>query len=333
MTHHNATGSDAVDLDKARTAFEAWARQAVLPLRRADESRNGIYRDMYYEEETCAAWIAWQAALIVQARAAAPAHIEYDRIVKADERAMRAADALDGMAFTYDEKIGWLPSKCAAAPAPQAQAAADTLIAQIQALRPDVPDDVNIGPQGVLYRRGYRGAISDVLALVAALAAKDEAPAGEVVTIKMTNTKTGATADWNVPQASVDAAEAKCAAILATQQADAKPAAWIDQFGNVWPLAAYSPTGKPSYLDAHKRGWEPLFRAAPVSERAEDARDYPAVQLTRDTVGMCVVSLEIGGKWVPVIKDNGDIIGHIVEPLGIRLAIERAATNATKEGA
>lgn len=42
-----------------------------------------------------------------------------------------------------------------------------------------------------------------------------------------------------------------------------KAAAWIDQFGNVWPLGAYSPTGKPNYLDADKRGWKPLFRATP----------------------------------------------------------------------
>jgi hypothetical protein len=41
-----------------------------------------------------------------------------------------------------------------------------------------------------------------------------------------------------------------------------KPAAWIDQFGNVFPLGAYQPSGKPSYLDAEKRGWKPLFRAA-----------------------------------------------------------------------
>lgn len=41
----------------------------------------------------------------------------------------------------------------------------------------------------------------------------------------------------------------------------AKPAAWIDKFNNVWPLGAYSPDGKPNYHDAHKRGWDPLFRA------------------------------------------------------------------------
>jgi hypothetical protein len=40
------------------------------------------------------------------------------------------------------------------------------------------------------------------------------------------------------------------------------PAGWVDQFGNVFPLSAYSPTGKANYHDAHKRGWEPLYRSA-----------------------------------------------------------------------
>ncbi len=36
---------------------------------------------------------------------------------------------------------------------------------------------------------------------------------------------------------------------------------WIDEFGNVFPLGAYSTTGKTSYIDADKRGWKPLYAA------------------------------------------------------------------------
>lgn len=48
-------------------------------------------------------------------------------------------------------------------------------------------------------------------------------------------------------------------------------AAWIDKFGNVWPLGAYSPTGKPNYLDADKRGWQPLYRH--IAAQAPAGRD------------------------------------------------------------
>lgn len=36
-----------------------------------------------------------------------------------------------------------------------------------------------------------------------------------------------------------------------------------------------------------------------------------------------IVSIEINGEWVPVIENGGDIISHIVEPLGIKEAIKR----------
>ena len=60
----------------------------------------------------------------------------------------------------------------------------------------------------------------------------------------------------------------------------ARPVGWIDQFGNVWPLGAYSFNGKPSFHDAHKRSWQPLYRfdaqpAAPTSGRESAA---PAAQ-------------------------------------------------------
>lgn len=52
---------------------------------------------------------------------------------------------------------------------------------------------------------------------------------------------------------------------------------------------------------------------------------HPPVMLTRlSCSGMCEVSIEVQGKWIPVIRDNGDTISHIVEPLGIRSAIAKA---------
>jgi hypothetical protein len=43
---------------------------------------------------------------------------------------------------------------------------ADVIAATIAKLKPDVPDDVTIGPDGALFRRGYRAAIADVLAIL-----------------------------------------------------------------------------------------------------------------------------------------------------------------------
>ena len=38
--------------------------------------------------------------------------------------------------------------------------------------------------------------------------------------------------------------------------------------------------------------------------------------------GDCVVSLEIDGRWVDVIRDNAETISHIVEPSGIAILNE-----------
>ena len=59
--------------------------------------------------------------------------------------------------------------------------------------------------------------------------------------------------------------------------------------------------------------------------------EYPAVMLTRmGHTEMCEVSLCIGKEWVTVLRDNGTNISHIVEPLGIRRAIEQR--KADKKG-
>lgn len=42
------------------------------------------------------------------------------------------------------------------------------------------------------------------------------------------------------------------------EAAEAKPVAWIDEFGNAFPLDAWKPA-KRTYLDDHKMGWKPLF--------------------------------------------------------------------------
>jgi hypothetical protein len=46
------------------------------------------------------------------------------------------------------------------------------------------------------------------------------------------------------------------------------------------------------------------------------------ISLTRGPGGDCTVSIQVGGRWVAVIEDNGDLISHIVEPLGILSALD-----------
>ena len=43
-----------------------------------------------------------------------------------------------------------------------------------------------------------------------------------------------------------------------------KPVAWMDDFGNVFPLGANK--GAASWMDEHKRNWKPLFLAAPPAQ-------------------------------------------------------------------
>lgn len=85
---------------------------AVKPWRERHAESIGVLPPMHYADAEIADWRA-----LAERAQAQPSAIEYDRIVKADERAMRAVDALDGMGFTYDDEIGWLP------PAPEQEAA------------------------------------------------------------------------------------------------------------------------------------------------------------------------------------------------------------------
>ena len=41
--------------------------------------------------------------------------------------------------------------------------------------------------------------------------------------------------------------------------AQAQPVAWIDEFGNAFPLDAWKPAKRTGYLDYHKKAWKPLF--------------------------------------------------------------------------
>ena len=82
-----------------RAMFEAWIRA------RPGYPFAGAFTNLM--------WDAWQARAALASPAVSQkdgSAVEYDKIVKADERALRAVDALDGMGFAYDEEIGWLPS-------------------------------------------------------------------------------------------------------------------------------------------------------------------------------------------------------------------------------
>lgn len=50
---------------------------------------------------------------------------------------------------------------------------------------------------------------------------------------------------------------------------------------------------------------------------------YHPIRLTRDTDGMCEVSICVRGMWVPVIRDNGDIICHTVGVFAISDIVKR----------
>ena len=53
----------------------------------------------------------------------------------------------------------------------------------------------------------------------------------------------------------------------------AQPVAWMDDFGNVFPLAANKGAG--SWMDDHKRNWKPLYaapQAVPVPARFTQAQ-------------------------------------------------------------
>jgi hypothetical protein len=67
----------------------------------------------------------------------------------------------------------------------------------------------------------------------------------------------------------------------------------------------------------------PTFMGEPVLPNR-----WAAVRLERDVRGMCVVSLRVGGRWVPVIRDNGDVISHVCEPSGIAAAVNPAIDEA-----
>jgi hypothetical protein len=47
------------------------------------------------------------------------------------------------------------------------------------------------------------------------------------------------------------------------------------------------------------------------------------ISLTRGPSGDCTVSIQVkDGRWIAVLEDNGDLISHIVEPLGILRALD-----------
>jgi hypothetical protein len=54
-----------------------------------------------------------------------------------------------------------------------------------------------------------------------------------------------------------------------------EPVAWMDDFGNAFPLAANKGAG--SWMDEHKRNWKPLYRAAPPAQPAEPVAGWVSV--------------------------------------------------------
>ena len=55
---------------------------------------------------------------------------------------------------------------------------------------------------------------------------------------------------------------------MLNEAAEAKPVAWIDEFGNAFPLDAWKPAKRAGYLDYHKKAWKPLFtHPAPQPQR------------------------------------------------------------------
>ncbi len=69
----------------------------------------------------------------------------------------------------------------------------------------------------------------------------------------------------------------------------------------------------------------PTFMGEPVLPNR-----WAAVQLERDTKGQCKVSLNVGGKWVLVLVDSGDVISHVCHPSGIAKAVNTALASATE---
>lgn len=68
-----------------------------------------------------------------------------------------------------------------------------------------------------------------------------------------------------------DALRAELAALKAQA---AQPVAWMDDFGNAFPLAANKGAG--SWLDDHKRTWKPLYTAPQAAQPNWDALRHAA---------------------------------------------------------
>ena len=59
----------------------------------------------------------------------------------------------------------------------------------------------------------------------------------------------------------------------AARAGDAEPVAWMDEYGNTFPLEAHSTKGRLSWDSAHKRGWTPLYAVPQAPERTQGAKD------------------------------------------------------------
>jgi hypothetical protein len=58
------------------------------------------------------------------------------------------------------------------------------------------------------------------------------------------------------------------AVLVAAAPAQGEQVGWVDEFGNVFPIDAWKPA-KSTYHDAHKKVWEPVYRASSTPAQGE----------------------------------------------------------------
>lgn len=116
MTDKTTTGSDAVDLDKMRAEFEAWAVKAA-PKHGIERNERGEYVDY----PTHCAWVGYRTALTTQARAAAPAAIPEGFVLVPTDPPLKMAKAFRDADVKGDRFIDGYRAMLAAAPTATAE--------------------------------------------------------------------------------------------------------------------------------------------------------------------------------------------------------------------
>lgn len=104
---------------------------------------------------------------------------------------------------------------------------------------------------------------------------------------------------WSSPQ---DRAQVRAAA---APTVEAQPVAWMDDFGNAFPLAANKGAG--SWLDEHKRNWKPLYThpAAPQPDALPDLSDAEILRIA-ESVPDKDPTLTQPASWGHGFRENAD---------------------------